>query len=59
MLIIHINNVLTCLPNMLTFALKKVMVKNNLLSQLIVEDGKNAKNDYFGKTMTGQFFQVS
>ena len=25
---------------MLTFALKKIMVKNNLLSQSIVEDGK-------------------
>ena len=34
-------------------------VKNNLLSQSIVEDGKIAKNYYVVKIMPCQFFQVS
>ena len=42
-LIFVFNNVLTCLTNMLTLALTKIAVQNNLWSQLIVEDGKNAK----------------
>jgi hypothetical protein len=32
------------------------MVENNLLSQLIVEDGKNAKKYYVGKNMSCSFF---
>ena len=45
------NNVLPCLTKILTFAKKNVAVKNNLLSQSIVEDGKNGKNYYVAKIM--------
>ena len=41
------------------FCLKKIMLENNLLSQSVVEDGKNGKNDYVWKIMPCQFFQVS
>ena len=34
-------------------------MKNKLLSQSIVEDGKHGKNDYVGKIMPCLFFQVS
>ena len=34
-------------------------VKNKLFLQSIGEDGKNGKNDYVGKIMPFQFFQVS
>ena len=44
---------------MLTFALKKITVKYDLVSQSIVEDGKNTKNDYLEKNMPCNFFQVS
>ena len=41
------------------FCLKKMIIKNNLLSQSIVEDGKNAKNYYVGKIMYAlSLFQV-
>ena len=40
----------------MTFALKNMVKKNNLLLQSIVEDGQNAKIDYVGKIMPCQFF---
>ena len=44
---------------MLTFALTKMLVKNNLWLQSIMEDGKNAKSDHVGKIMPCPFFQLS
>ena len=44
---------------MLTFALQKIAVNNNLLLQSIVEDEKYAKIYHVGKIMRCQFVQVS
>ena len=39
------------------FCFKRMTVENILLSQSIVEDGKNAKNDNIGKIMPCQFLK--
>ena len=58
-LIIFINNVLNCLPNMLTFALKEWWSKIIFCCNQLWKMKKMEKKLYVGKVMPCNFFQVS